>query len=296
MAPLTRSVVARFNSAFKGNPHYAVKLSPTAFTSAAVNSYKFRCFDSLPLRDNSTQIQIVKAVDKIFGTRCVMAGGFPTFLLGKTTEYGDINFVLMCEAMPSAAAALARAQFFEDLVRHKFANELDVKKKWHFEAIGCGAIVVVVEDLPDHITMSFSEDNTASAAAAQLKMYENGVPVADFTLFERKVSFKNTDEPPILLEVGTRHLYELAEALRESYDTPLVMNIARIRPGGEMALECYDISGVLAEEKKLDGRHRPRFGHGSTTSTTNNRVMKYTKRLSKAYKTHCTEMRRLLLC
>lgn len=289
MAPLTRSMVARFNNAFRGNPHYIVNLSPIALSSAAVNSYKFRCFDRVPLPSDSAQIKVIEAVDRIFGTRCVMAGGFPTFLLGKTTEYGDVNFVLMYESTPSA---LLWTRFFVDLVRHKFANELDTTKKWHFEAVGCS--FEDIEDLPEHISMSFSEDITT--VKTKLKLYESGVLVADFTLFESKETSKSTHEP-LLLEVGTRHLYELAAALRECYDTPLAMNIARALPeksGGEMMLECYDISGVLAEEKKLDGRHRPRFVFGSSTMVNNSRSTKYTKRLSRAYKTHCTEMRRLL--
>lgn len=285
MAPLTRSVVARFNNAFKGNPRYTVSLSPIALSSAAVNAYKFRFFESIPIPADSAQNIVIEAADRIFGPRCAIAGGFPTFLLGKTTEYGDINFVLVYEA---TSAALLWTRFFVDLVKYKFASELDSTKKWHFEAVGCS--YEDVEDLPEHISVSFSEE---IAVETKLRLYEKGVLVADFTPFECKGTPKSTCDP-LLLEVSTRHLYELAAVLRERYDTPIAMSIARVPPErnqGEMGLECYDISGVLSEEKKLDWRYRPRF---IDSLKTNNRSTKYAKRLSRSYKTHCTEMRRLL--
>lgn len=283
MAPLTRSKVAKFNSFFKTNPNYMVSLAPIALSSAAVNSYKFRCIDRVSLLVDSAQIEVIEAVDKIFGTKCVMAGGFPTFLLGKTIEYGDINFVLLYDSMPSAPLL---TQFFVDLIRREFANKLDATKKWHFEVVGCS--FEDIKDLPEHITVTVSNDTTAKT---KLKLYENGVLVADLTPF----GHKETSNHKHLLEIGNQ-LSALAGALRENYDVPLMMNIAKVQTTNReegMVLNCYDVSGIPVEEKKLDGRYRPRF-KGSTTTVNRDRLRKYTKRLSRAYKTHCTEMRRLL--
>lgn len=284
MPPLTRSVVAKFNSVFRGNPHCTVSLSPIALSSAAVNSFKFRRLGEIPLPDGSVQVKVIEAVNRIFGSRCVAAGGFPTFLLGKTTEYGDINFVLMYESTPSE---LLWTRFFVDLVRHDFARELDGSVKWCFEAVGC--TYEDINDLPEHISMTFSEDPTT----VKLKLYGDGILVADFSLFEGKGATNEAKEP-LLLEIGTRHLHQLAEALREHYDTPLVMNIARfLRENGKMVLECYDLSGVLSEENKLDRRYRPLFITDPVSTTHNSRAIKYAKRLSKRYKKHCTAMWRV---
>jgi len=121
-----------------------------------------------------------------------------------------------------------------------------------------------------------------------IKLSERGVPIADYCFFLSPVD--SSDGSP-MLDVSGRDFRLLISLLRKEYDSAFVMNVARIFNYGESGgdvLECYDVSGVNDESKKVAGRSlRPQF-------LNQERRKMYEGRLSKWYSNHCREMKRIV--
>lgn len=245
---------------------------------------------------------VIRAVRSVVYDRCLMAGGYPTFLLEKTTKFTDVDFVLIVYAQVDYCSFYIN---FAKLVE----EQLDPDKTWRFEAYCCSLLYpydLRIGDVPlsDKSSISFLSKRTDTEEVEDypftmnvVKLKADGVNVADFCFFVRSTPLHKREtlskEEVIdsLLQVGDGHEYERAiDEINTSYDMDFLTNIARFdgRNGG---LHCCDVSDEN-DVDKVDKRCLPVFKKGSEASNSR-RLKKYRERVSKSFKRHVRELRRL---
>ena len=243
---------------------------------------------------------VIRAVRSVVYDRCLMAGGYPTFLLEKTTKFSDVDFILIADAQVDYYSFYIN---FAKLVE----EQLDPYKTWQFEA-HCHLLCpynVRITDIPLSVKSSISfvtrgtemEETVDYPPEMQvLKLKTDDVNIADFCFFiHSSVLGKSTlsKERVIdsLLQVGDYEYERAVYKIKDTYDTCFVMNIARFDdPDG--GLHCWDVSDE-SDVDKVDKRCLPVFKKGSEASRS--RTLKYRDRVSKSFKRHVKELRRLAM-
>lgn len=246
---------------------------------------------------------VIRAVRSVVYDRCLMAGGYPTFLLEKTTKFSDVDFVLIADAQVDYYSFYMN---FAKLVE----EQLDPDKNWHFEA-HCSLLFpygVRIRNVPlsDKSSISFvtkgteteeKEDYPFYKEMGIVKLKDDDVHVADFCFFVQSTAPKRltlNQETVIdgLLRIGEGYEYEMAiDKINDSYDMYFVMNIARF-DGPDGGLHCCDVSGKN-DVDKVGKRCLPVVRERSKASKS--RRLKYRERVSKSFKSHVRELRGLVV-
>nr|BDT63172.1 MAG: hypothetical protein [Hemigrapsus takanoi nimavirus] len=242
---------------------------------------------------------VIRAVRSVVYDRCLMVGGYPTFLLEKTTKFSDVDFVLIVDAQVDYYSFYI---YFTRLVE----EQLDPDKNWQFEVYYhlLFPYCVRIGDVPlsDKSYISFVTKGTKTKKMEDypdmqvVKLKADGVNVADFCFFVQRTALKQTlsKESVVdsLLRVGEGYDYERAiNKINDSYDTCFVMNLARF-DGPDGGLHCCDVSDEN-DVDKVDKRCLPVFKKGSEASKS--RRLKYRERVSKSFKRHVKELRGLAM-
>lgn len=246
---------------------------------------------------------VIRAVRSVVHDRCLMAGGYPTFLLEKTTNFVDVDFLMLVNAQVDYYS------FYINFAR-LVEEQLDPYKNWRFETY-CHLLSlygVRIRDVPlsDKSSISFMTNGTETKEKEDypgslnkemhvVKLKTDDVNVADFCFFVQSTALKRltpVKERVIdsLLRVGEGYEYERAiNKINDSYDTNFASNVARF-DGPNGGLHCCDVSGK-DDVDKVDNRYIPVFKEGSEASES--RRLKYKERVSKSFKRHVKELRGL---
>ena len=238
---------------------------------------------------------VIQAMRKLFYNQCLIAGGYATFLLGKTTSFLDVDFFLMIE--PQSDYSLFYTKFV-----HLINQELDPQKEWDFEAIfkssGDYTLKTSTFQLSKYSFMSLNGELKYPRMHV-IKLKAAGINVADFCFYIRNSSLNSDEEAPIQDKIlpldnndGDDGLQEYVKTIKDNLDVYFVMNVARFN-GSTGGLHCWDISGVKDEDKIDRKCEEPVFK--TLTIRSEERRAKYKRRISKSFKHYVRCLRRLEL-
>lgn len=232
-----------------------------------------------------------------------MAGGYPTFLLGKTTTFSDIDFVLMINHKENYE------MFFEAFVK-LLSVCLDSTKQWDFDAFFPSdresSTVEISPNTRLHFKGTNSEYQIMIGSMLVLKLKESGKPVADFCFFVTvkidTLGLTNETIYPYILDklasvdrTNKNRSEEMVRLIQKNYDSAFVKNVAWLSPLYDSnnsdvgdGPNCCDVS-CIEDDFAVDKRMVPLF----PKSCKPDRVHKYTARVSTLFKSHVRELRRL---
>ena len=239
---------------------------------------------------------VIRAMKSVVNDHCLMAGGYPTFLLGKTTKFSDVDFFLIVDAQEDYYSFYTN---FAKLIE----EQLDPYKNWKFEAychlmspysVRVGDVSLSEKSSISFVTTEVKEKEDYPNMEMQvLKLKTNGVNVADFCFFiQSRLSKKQTLRKESVIDslsrIGEGYEYDRAiDEINNTFDTCFAMNIARFDGG---LLHCYDVSGIDVIEQ-VDKKCLPIFIRKGSEG----RKIKYQQRVSRDFKRHVTAMRRLVV-
>ena len=225
---------------------------------------------------------VIQAMRSVIYDRCLMAGGYPTFLLGKTTKFFDIDFVLILKSQVDYYSFYIN---FAKLIE----EQLDPDKKWQFKAY-CHLPLqycVTIKDVP------LSEKSSITFVSRQMhypvqvvKLKTDDVNIADFCFFVQNCGpdISTIDKESVVTSLLKSN--KAITRIHDSYDSHFVMNVACFGPDGD--LHCYDVSDEN-DINKVDKKCIPIF----IDKVSEDRYLKYKERVSKNFKCFVREMRRI---
>lgn len=231
---------------------------------------------------------VIRAARSVIHDRCMMAGGYPTFLLEKTTKFSDVDFVLVVDEQADYYS------FYINFAR-LIEEQLDPDKNWQFETYGhlLSSYDVKVSDVPlsDKSSISLVAKGTkkeypASSNMQIIKLKADGINVAFFCFFVQSTPFKRVTSSKEMVIDGLVRVGEGYAHKRAINNTYFLTNVAHFN-GPDGCLHCHDIS------EKNNVRCLPIFKKRSKASE--KRRLKYRARVSKSFSYLVKELGELVL-
>ena len=243
--------------------------------------------------------------DSPFRHRCVMVGGYPTFLLGKTDKFSGVDFLFVHQ--PQADNVSFFIQFTTELVRH-----LSPDKRWIFEAccependdnnysirmhdihLSENALMMFVTKARDqgHINRDASRETVTTNT---LKLSYEGINVANFCFVglsqgEKRLTVNGETAIDSIVCVNQAKEHNIVTGvINKICDSDFVMAAAHFEDHGDTRLRCVDVSFKRLIDQ-VDNKYIPIF-----FPSNERRAKKYGYRVSSKFKRHIKARRELM--